>query len=95
LIERWAGLAPAFPRRKRGVFPWTTNASLVSACFGDQFKIYCTPGTWAAPNGEARLMHVLDFGFPPELKALWQVCGGVRDVEVPGNLDLAPGEDRL
>ncbi|MFI2619608.1 hypothetical protein [Streptomyces sp. NPDC018584] len=38
---------------------------------------------------EARLMHVLDFGFPPELKALWQVCGGVQDVEVPGNKDYA------
>lgn len=24
--ERRAGLAPAFPRRKRDVFPWTTNA---------------------------------------------------------------------
>ena len=26
-MERRAGLAPAFPRRKRGVFPWTTNAA--------------------------------------------------------------------
>jgi hypothetical protein len=28
-MERRAGLAPAFPRRKRGVFPWTTNAEVV------------------------------------------------------------------
>ncbi len=27
LLERWAGLAPASPRRKRDVFPWTTNAA--------------------------------------------------------------------
>lgn len=33
--ERWAGLAPAFPRRKRGVFPWTTNARSFAVCCGE------------------------------------------------------------
>ncbi|MEU5689957.1 hypothetical protein DEJ48_38860 [Streptomyces venezuelae] len=45
----------------------------------------------AAPEtvgaAETRLMQALDYGFPPELKALWQVCGGVQKVEVPGNED--------
>ncbi|MFF8646439.1 hypothetical protein [Streptomyces sp. NPDC015345] len=43
----------------------------------------------AVTAAEARLMHALDFGFPPELKALWRVCGGVQDVEVSGNKDSA------
>lgn len=30
MIERWAGLAPAFPHGKWDVFPWTTNARLHS-----------------------------------------------------------------
>lgn len=33
--ERWAGLAPAFPHRKRGVFPWTTNAASVAVSCGE------------------------------------------------------------
>ncbi|MET8685401.1 hypothetical protein ABZV77_14390 [Streptomyces sp. NPDC004732] len=39
----------------------------------------------AVGAAEGRLTHELDFAFPPELKALWQMCGGVQDVEVPGN----------
>ncbi|MFI7322747.1 hypothetical protein [Streptomyces venezuelae] len=38
---------------------------------------------------EGRLSHELDSTFPPELKALWQRCGGVQYVEVPGNRDGA------
>ncbi|MGH4036073.1 hypothetical protein ACQB60_45075 [Actinomycetota bacterium Odt1-20B] len=41
----------------------------------------------AITAAEARLVHALDFGFPPELKVLWQVCGGVQKVDVPGNED--------
>ncbi|WP_069884337.1 hypothetical protein [Streptomyces luteocolor] len=41
----------------------------------------------AISAGEARLVHALAFGFPPELKALWQVCGGVEKVDVPGDED--------
>ncbi|WP_409235699.1 hypothetical protein [Streptomyces sp. PA5.6] len=43
----------------------------------------------AVSAAEGRLSHELDFTFPPELKALWQRCGGVRHVEVPGNKDDA------
>jgi hypothetical protein len=40
LFERRAGLAPAFPRRKRGVFPWTTNAAPADRSWSDQLKIH-------------------------------------------------------
>ncbi|WP_443077843.1 hypothetical protein [Streptomyces sp. NBC_01450] len=37
--ERRAGLAPAFPRRKRGVFPWTTNARLAAVRSGGKLTV--------------------------------------------------------
>lgn len=46
-IERRAGLAPAFPRRKRGVFPWTTNATPADRSCSNQLKINCTRGRGA------------------------------------------------
>ncbi|WP_328825844.1 hypothetical protein OHT77_00410 [Streptomyces sp. NBC_00252] len=40
MIERRAGLAPAFPHGKRDVFPWTTNAAPADWSYGDQLKIH-------------------------------------------------------
>jgi len=37
--ERRAGLAPAFPRRKRGVFPWTTDASPTGGSPSDRHEV--------------------------------------------------------
>lgn len=39
-MERRAGLAPAFPRRKRDVFPWTTNAQPTTGKLGGVLKIH-------------------------------------------------------
>ena len=53
VIERRAGLAPAFPRGKRGVFPWTTNAAPADRSYGDQLKIHYSRwkvGKEAAPD---------------------------------------------
>lgn len=52
--ERRAGLAPAFPRRKRGIFPWTTDAVPVDRSCGDQLKIPSRARTRApGPGAEA------------------------------------------
>lgn len=51
LIERWAGLAPAFPHGKWDVFPWTTNARLHNHCPGRELKIHYTAGTVRGENG--------------------------------------------
>ncbi len=55
--ERRAGLAPASPRRKRGVFPWTTNALPTNQSCGDQLVINssaCTADGWRHGTTGAR-----------------------------------------
>ncbi len=52
-MERRAGLAPAFPRRKRDVFPWTTNAQPTTGKPGGVLKIHSTavPALRTHPDG--------------------------------------------
>lgn len=55
--ERRAGLAPASPRRKRGVFPWTTNARPAARSSGDRDKIHYSArhlSRWSPDPGPGR-----------------------------------------
>src|SRR5687768_11417747 len=83
-MERRAGLAPAFPRRKRGVFPWTTNAQLTTGKTSGALKIHST----AVP---ARRTHLEGFRQPagqrPALGAVL-VLPPVR--RLPGDGTLRP-----
>ncbi len=86
LVERRAGLAPASPCRKRGVFPWTTNARPTTRSSGGLVKIKYSvhqPGRTVRPQpGLTRLRAVR----LPDVSEKSRVPDHRCDVRLPANV---------